>query len=227
MYNSIKRINCRLVIVSVIVGSLSIISCDKRKNSKPNGLSLNPRYLEIKDINSLAKCKGPKGNYTTKVISKKDGSILFTQIYSYQNAAPFIAEINADAKGIVLDENSMVVDTLSELAIEMIRGHDFHRMQTNPEVFYGRIKFKERLTANMELYAAVDRLQNPVKIYYNTNIKQIERVAFRNMMDSTEVIEIVFKKWIDSDFGKLAKEIEIIQGKKDTFHFHFETVKIN
>ena len=48
-----------------------------------------------------------------------------------------------------------------------------------------------------------------------------------NMMDTTEVIEIVFKKWIESDLGKLASEIEIIQAKKDTFSFKFRAIEIN
>ncbi|MEM9545218.1 MAG: hypothetical protein AAGA77_04560, partial [Bacteroidota bacterium] len=52
-------------------------------------------------------------------------------------------------------------------------------------------------------------------------------VEFLNMMDTTEVIQVEYKKWVESEYGKLAKEIEIVQAKKDTFHFDFKTIEIN
>lgn len=205
---------------------LALVSCGQKNSIKNKELSLDPRYLQIEDINSLANCRGPNGYYTTKVVSKKDGSLFFTQIFSYKDA-PFMAEIKSDKKGYVTDEKKNILDTLSIPAIVMIRTHDFHRLQTNPGSFFSQIKFVERLDAGIEIFSAIDQLNNPVKIYYDTSIRQLRRIEFQNMMDTTEGIEVVYKQWDESEFGKLAKEIEIIQAKKDTFNFDFETIKIN
>jgi hypothetical protein len=210
----------------ILIYSFGVVSCNEKKSTKNSELSLNPRYLQIEDINSFANCKGPNGNYTTKVVSKKDGSLFFTQIFGNRDS-PFMVQLRSDNKGFVIDDKKKVLDTLSNVSIEMIRSHDFHRLQTNPESFFNQIRFEKILDTEMELFSAVDMLNNPVKIYYDKTIKQLRRVEFKNMMDTTEIIEIVCKKWSESDYGKLAKEIEIIQAKKDTFNFTFQTIEIN
>ncbi|WP_299245493.1 hypothetical protein [uncultured Aquimarina sp.] len=225
MFIKFKRNDYRLFILCALIFLLGVISCDERKSNK-NNISLDPRYLQIESINSFANCNGPNGNYTTKVISKKDGALIFTQIFDYRDS-PFMAKLSSDNKGFTLDENNKILDTLSNVSIEMIRSHDFHRLQTNPKSFFNQIKFKKRLDVTTELYSAIDRLNNPAKLYYDKAIKQLRSVEFKNMMDTTQVIKIVYKKWDESNYGKLAKEIEIIQAEKDTFNFSFETIKIN
>ncbi|MEO0573688.1 MAG: hypothetical protein AAF039_18455, partial [Bacteroidota bacterium] len=98
---------------------------------------------------------------------------------------------------------------------------------TNPKSFFNQITFEKYVENEIELYSGIDRLDNPVEIYYDRTIKQIRIIEFPNMMDTTEVIKIEYKKWMESDYGKLAKKIEIIQAKKDTFNFDFKTVEIN
>lgn len=222
----LKFNNSRLLMFCILIYSFGVVSCNEKKSTKNSELSLNPRYLQIEDINSFANCKGPNGNYTTKVVSKKDGSLFFTQIFGNRDS-PFMVQLSSDNKGFVIDDKKKVLDTLSNVSIEMIRSHDFHRLQTNPESFFNQIRFEKILDTEMELFSAVDMLNNPVKIYYDKTIKQLRRVEFKNMMDTTEIIEIVYKKWSESDYGKLAKEIEIIQAKKDTFNFDFQTIEIN
>ncbi len=216
----------RLVIFSVFLCLLGMISCNKKKDTKSNELSLDPRYLQIENINSSANCNGPNGDYTTEIISKKNGSLFFSQVFEYRDS-PFMAELSSDNKGFIIDENGKVVDTLSNVSIEMIRSHDFHRIQTNPESFFNQIKFEKDLQAEMELFSGIDKLSNPVKIYYDRTVKQIRTLEFLNMMDTTEVIKVEYKKWVESNYGQLAKEIEIIQAEKDTFYFDFNTIDIN
>lgn len=206
------------LLVFFIVG----ISC----HEKVRELTLDERYSQIDKISSLAHCKGPNGAYTTKVLSKKDGSLFFSQVFEYRDS-PFRAELYPGNKGYVLDSVNNVSDTLSGVAIAMIRSHDFHRMQTNPKAFYTDITFEKIAENEMELFSAVDVLQNPVKIYYDREREQIRMVEFLNMADTTEVIRVEYKKWIESAYGKLAKEVEIVQAAKDTFNFQFENLKIN
>lgn len=210
----------------LLICTLGIVSCIKTKKDPKGVLTLNPKYLQIDLISSFANCKSPNGDYITKVNSKKDGSLSFYQKFENRDA-PFIAEIRSDNTGYVIDESKKVVDTLASLSVEMIRSHDFHRIQTNPKAFYHQIKFDKALESGRELYTAVDRLGNPVKLFFDRTNNQLRNIEFLNMMDTTEVIQIRYKAWEDSDYGKLAKEIEIVQAKKDTFSFHFETIYIN
>ena len=216
----------KLTIFCVFLCLLGIISCKNEKNTKNHKLSLDPSYLEIENINSFANCNGPNGDYTTEVISEKNGALFFSQVFEYRDL-PFIAQLNSNNKGYAIDKNGKISDTLSNVSIEMIRSHDFHRLQTNPKTFFHQIKFNKNVETDIELYSGIDRLNNPVKIHYDRAIKQIRIIEFLNMMDTTEVIKIEYKNWIDSDYGKLAKEIEIVQAKKDTFNFDFKTIEIN
>ena len=216
----------KLVVFCILLFSLGIVSCKRKKSAEADQLSLDPRYLQIEKINSFANCYGPNGNYTTEVISEKNGSLLFSQVFEYRSL-PFIAKLNSDNKGYTIDKNGEISDTLSEISIEMIRSHDFHRLQTDPKSFFNQILFEKDMDNGIALYSGIDRLDHPVKIYYDRAVNQIRSIEFLNMMDTTEVIKITYKKWIESEYGKLAKDIEIVQAKKDTFHFDFKRIEIN
>lgn len=209
-----------------LVFTVGIFSCDKKENKIPE-LLLDSRYQQIDSISTLANCNGPRGKYLTKIVSKKDGYLHFLQIYKYNEDATFIAELTSENKGFVIDENKNIIDTLSNISALMIRSHDFHRLLTNPNLFFDDITFNQITKNNLELYTARDKLNNPVKIYYNKSTKQISDVIFLNMMDTTETIKIRTEKWIDSKYGKMTKEIEIIQAKKDTFNFNFERIELS
>ena len=109
----------------------------------------------------------------------------------------------------------------------MIRGHDIHWMQTHPAKFFNQINFEKELDSGSELFTGRDGLNNPVKIIYDREQEQILKIELLNSMDSTEVIEIISKAWTNSEYGKLVKEVDIIQAKMDTFNFYFEHIEIN
>jgi hypothetical protein len=202
-----------------------IISCAKKENNVTE-LILDSRYKQIQNITTFAKCKGPKGNYTTEIKSSSDGSCFFRQVIENSNQ-PYTVKITSNLKGYVVDTLSVVLDTLPNNIVEMLRVHDFHRLHFNPQHFFDSITFDYHINKTMSLYRATDRLKNSVNIFYNRNTQNITKIELLNPIDTTQVIEIINKKWSDSNYGKMAKEIEIIQAKKDTFHFSFENIKIN
>lgn len=222
--NKTRPLNWSLIAIFVLL-ILGVNSCKEHENAV-HELVLDSKYAQIKNIHSIAKCKGPDGNYSTEVISKEDGYLFFSQVYEYRDA-PFMAELRPENKGYAIDGNKNILDTLSNLSMEMIRSHDFHRIHTHPSYFFNEITFEKKVDAQTDLYAAIDKLNNPVKLFYDRSIKQIKRIEFLNMMDPSEQIEIIHTKWMDSEYGSLAKEIEIVQAKKDTFHFSFDSIKIN
>lgn len=218
--------NSNFLYLLIITSFFSLTSCEKASLSQDDKLALDPRYKQINEIKALADCIGPQGKYTNKISSSSDGSLLFTQVAEYRDE-PFIAQIDSDGIGYTKNPNKKLLDTLSKEAIEMIRSHDFHRMQTNPKDFFKQIKYEKDLGHHMKLYSAIDALNHPVEIAFDTQMNQIKTIELQNMMDTTESISIKFKKWMDSDYGLLAKKIEIIQAKKDTFQFNFQSININ
>lgn len=203
-----------------------LTGCGPAKKEDPNKLLLPPGYAEINDIRSFARCKGPQGNYTTSVHSASDGSCTFTQEYEYR-PLPFLASLTADNRGYVIDSNQRITDTLPNDAVEMIRSHEFHRMHSNPAHFFRSLVFEKDMDKTTAQFRASDRLGYPVHIYYNRHDKLISRVEMLNPADTGQAIEIIFKSWTNSAYGKLVKELEIIQAKKDSFYFDFTSVLIN
>lgn len=215
-------------ITRILIGLLGLagINACQQKGNHQSGLILDSRYAQIKHFETLAKCRGPKGTYTTKVESDTTGNCFFSQLYDYNNM-PFHALLTSDTTGYVVDDKKSILDTLPQEAIEMIKSHDLHRLLTKPEQFFTNIIFAKKLQTNLDLYSAKDRLGNPVKLYYNSNSQLIAKVELLNPMDTTQLIEINNKKWMDSGYGKIVEELEIIQAKKDTFRFNFESVKLS
>ena len=72
----------------------------------------------------------------------------------------------------------------------------------------------------------MDKLDNPAKLLYNREEKLISKIELINPKDSSQSIEIHYDKWMDSKYGKMVKEIYIVQAKKDTFFFDFQSLKI-
>lgn len=208
--------------IFVLVG---IHAC-QQKEKHHHGIVLDARYAQITHFETLAKCRGPKGMYTTKIESDTMRNCFFSQVYAYNNT-PFQALLTSDSTGYVVDDKKNILDTLPQEVIEMVKSHDFHRLLTKPGQFFADITLTKKLEPKLELYQAKDKLGNPAKLYYNPSSQLISKVELLNPMDTTQVIEIINKKWMDSAYGKMVKVLEIIQAKKDTFHFHFEQVKLN
>lgn len=204
----------------------AILSCSN--NTKQKEINLDKKYTEIQAIYSIANCDSPFGKYTTEVHSFIDGSCYFKQEF-LDNNSPFIVKIDSNNKGYIIDENEIVMDTLGKLDVEMIRGHEIHKMTINPEFYFKNLVYQKQnkhLGIDHELYNGNDVLNNPVEIIYNRNKKLISKIELINPKDSTQLIEILYDKWIQSNFGNMAKEIRIVQAKKDTFHFNYSSLKI-
>ena len=202
-------------------------SC-KKKQSREKVLLLQPDYSQIQDIVSIADCDSSFGKYVTEVRSYFDGSCYFLQKFA-DSDSPFIVKIDAANNGFSVDEKEVVLDTLAPSDVEMIRGHEIHKMSMNPSFFFDGLEYVKQLKyleTDHQLFSGIDRLKNPVELVYNKEEKYISKIEMRNPKDTSQTIEIFFDTWTKSNFGDLAKEIRIVQAKKDTFNFNFRTVKV-
>lgn len=199
--------------------------CQNTKNLSPN-IKLDPGYDKIERISTEAACHGPQGLYTTRVEAGKDGSMNFSQVFSYRDT-PFMAEIKADYSGYQIDQNHVILDTLDEITVEMIRSHNFHWIQINPGSFFKNIRFIKKTEIDGCVFEAKDKLNHPVTLHYDETIDQIRKIRMLNMADTTQIIELIYSSWERTNFGSLAKKIKIIQAQKDTFTFDFISVRVN
>ena len=208
---------CQIVFTSVY------LACT---NNEPPSLVLPAEYMQIKSIEAEAQCRGPKGAYTTSVLSFTGGTCSFSQKYSYKNT-PYRAQIRPDYLGLSIDSSGKILDTLSAEAVEMIRSHDFQRMFARPQDLFQAISFQKKVDAHTQVFQAKNRLNAPVELFFDNKEKRISRVDLLNPADSTQAIEIVPTQWMDTGVGKLVSALYIVQGGKDTFDFEYKILKIN
>ncbi|NNE26021.1 MAG: hypothetical protein HKN09_04210 [Saprospiraceae bacterium] len=215
-------------IASFLLLTTFILSCKSDRLSNVN-LELDERYASINSIQTIANCTSPAGQFVTEVNSKSDGDCLFIQNNDIDSST-FIAHITPDNIGFILDENHAVLDTLSDKGIEMIKGHEIHRIMTSPESFYNDIRYnktEDYLGTTYPVFSAEDGLNNPIKIFYNPDKKRLKKIELVNPLDTSQIIEIVNNTWMNTSFGKMPKEVDIIQAKKDTYRFSFIKVDVN
>lgn len=185
-------------------------------------------YTEINDIIAIADCSSPFGDYLTEVRSKGDGSCVFIQKFNNTDA-PFIVRLDGINTGYVVNEQDVVTDTLSREDVEMIRGHEIHKMSITPGFFFNTINFEKQTDyrgSTHEQYSAKDGLDNPVSILYHPEGERITKIELRNPMDIQQSIEILFNAWTETKYGELANDVSIVQAQKDTFNFYFKSLKI-
>ena len=202
-----------------------LAGCGEKKGLE-NELILDEKYQKIDHIHSFANCDSPQGEYTTELLSYTDGTFYFTQIVDADNPL-FKVKLDSENKAFLLDSLDNVLDTLPKTAALMIRGHDFHRIQTQPEKVFRNVMYSNNKEGGLDVFTGKDNLDNEVKLYYDRKARHISHVEMINPVDTTQLIEIIHQDWLDTDFGKMAKEIAIIQAGTDTFFFDFQYVKIN
>jgi len=62
---------------------------------------------------------------------------------------------------------------------------------------------------------------------YNPESERLSHFRINNPSDSSELIDVYFKKFKNTDYGSLVSQIEIIQGGKDRYQFDFDSLIVN
>ena len=190
----------------------TILSCSN--NTKQKEINLDKKYTEIQDIYSIANCDSPFGKYTTEVHSFIDGSCYFKQEF-LDNNSPFIVKIDSNNKGYIIDENEVVMDTLGKLDVEMIRGHEIHKMSINPKFYFKNLVYQmqeKHLGNDHELYNGNDVLNktnaiicycNRIVTIFDNEIPFVGSVESRNPFVNNRCLISDFTRQSKSDKKKL------------------------
>ena len=209
--------------------SILIIWSSCSVDSAIEEITLDPLYSDIVKIYTVALCEGPNGRYITEVQSDMEGDCVFSQLYE-SDATPFVAKLTNDDQGYILDSTYNIIDTLALAAVVMIRSHEFHRMNIDPYSFFSGIKYSAKShdkDALLLKYIGIDKMKNPIEIYFDKDQGTINQINMLNPVDTSETIQIINKSWTNSDYGKMVKDLEIIQAERDTFTFNFKKVALN
>ncbi|MEM9916816.1 MAG: hypothetical protein AAF990_01895 [Bacteroidota bacterium] len=205
--------------------ALLVAACS---NSSRSPIDLDERYQKIKTIQSTADCSGPGILYTTEVHSTLDGYTYFHQKYKGRMET-FEAILPNAKQGYKLSFDKSIQDSIPFGERGVIKSHEFHKLSARPELFFSQITEQTEVTPSPthQWYSGLDQSDHPVKLRYNKAQKTIDRIEMRNMLDTSQTINISYQTWVDTEFGPLSKDVEIIQGNRDTFKFHFTQVNIN
>ncbi len=204
---------------------LAIVVACREKETNSSRPVLDVRYSTIRSIYASAACRGPKGEYRTRVQSNPDSSCLFSQVYSYK-PEPFFARLTKDS-GFITNARDSILDTLPRGDAEAIRSHQFHRLQTDPDYFFRDMRPIHDPEKSNQVFSAKDRLGQIASLAFDLERKVLLKVSLLNPMDTTGHIDILYQKWLETAFGQLVQELQIVQAGRDTYYFSFDTILIN
>lgn len=209
-----------------------VLSCNAPVNQEHSGLGkileLDERYAAIESMVSKANCFGRGNSFQTEVHSTKVDSLYFKQVYSDRDDITEIF-LNNRNNGFSIDREKGKKDTLQAAVLSMIRGHEFHKISIRPEEYFYRLAAHNSATESDSIrkFSGIDELNLPVTISVDTRKKRIIDYEIHNPFDSSETIRMRYSNWENTDYGFLARSLEIIQGEKDTFNYDFTELMIN
>ena len=213
----------------ITIGLFIVILCSCAEKPAEHGqLVLQSEYQLIGDIISKANCDGPFGKYTTEIHSLEDGSCFFRQEFG-DTIPPFLVSVDSENSAYLLNEEDEVMDTLAPQDVEMIRGHEMHKMAASPDFFFDELSFENQIKyqdRDYDLFKGKDGLKNTALLYYEKENQRIDKIQLLNPRDTTETIEIIYSNWQASEYGEMAEHITIVQAKKDTFYFDFVSLEV-
>ena len=217
----------RLFNLYLLTVLLALCACAERTDQETaNQLDLDPMYKKVKTIISLADCNGPGGVYTTEVHSSRDSYTFFKQEFDDGSFEVFLNKKG----GWTIDSSGEKGDAISINQVEMIRGHELHKMHMMPELLFtdlSHVGTENYHGVLCEKYQGLDHLKHPVHLYNDQESQLVRGVTLQNSLDTSEIIEIFNSHWTDSDYGKVVEKASIIQAGKDTFFFDFKSVIFN
>jgi hypothetical protein len=177
---------------------------------------------QIRSLEVIAECVGPKGKYTTEIVSFRDRKTRFRQKFSYKNELSdiFIKDNLAwDANGYSL------VPPFQRLAVEL---HEYQKMSFDfqkmfhdfvlegPENFAGRPSLKVR---------AQHELNGPIYLFFNAKTKLFAGFVLP-IPNSGETIKNVIDEWKLVGKLKLPSKATATDSSGD-WVLNFEKISLN
>lgn len=184
------------------------------------------RLDEVETLDALAACTGPRGDFTTRVLSHRNGDMVFIQSHDDREGTT-VAGIRdgqawqrADAREV--QEGGPVLTAF-------LRSHEFLMILVDPESRLSDPRRHElgsfRGTA-VETLALTDPAGNPFLIHYQDDDRPRGLTVTNPTPRGAPVIEVEYHGWQETQGLLLPAGLTIVHGD-ETFGYDFTGVGVN
>jgi len=158
----------------------------------------------IRSIEGFADCLGPKGKYSTRIISFRDGKTRFTQQFSYKDE---LSDIFINGQLAWQKSAQSLISPFQKLVVNL---HEYQRMSVDFQkmfhdfVLLGTEKFEKRESIKVE---AKNQLNGTIYLYFDAETKLLSGYVLP-IPDSQQSVKNVFHEW--KRIGKLKLPTKVI-----------------
>lgn len=177
----------------------------------------------IRSISAIAACRGPKGDYETRIISDRNGNLSFQQFLSDHTNIEGIL----DGRGWQLDDRGRS-ESIDAIEVSVLRGHEFPMMALDLRRRFhdfksiGRAQFEGQTTAQI---AMTDDLGHSASAYFSLTSHLPLGLLVANSRTGKPAT-IRFDAWRLVGGVNLVSHVTILYGG-ESWVFDFKTLTLN
>ncbi len=180
---------------------------------------------KIRNITSTAACIGPKGEYSTTVVSFREDLTLFEQTFSYKS--PLSVSINRDTVWGQKPETGKFV-LLDPFQRMVARLHEYQKMAFEPRKFFKELEYvgeDEFTDRPADKITAKTELGIPAFLYFDTSTKRL--AGYRLLIpNSTDTVTNILSGWKKVGSLTLPSTVTAIDNSGEwTLRFH--SIRLN
>jgi len=180
---------------------------------------------KIRSITSTAACVGPKGAYSTTVVSFRQDLTLFEQIYSYKD--PSSVSINGKTVwGKKADTGKYVL--LDPFQRMVARLHEYQKMAFEPRKFFKELDYvgeDEFAGRPAHKIGAKTELDVPAFLYFDISTKRL--AGYRLLiLDSTDTVTNILSGWKKVGSLTLPSNVTAIDSAGE-WSLRFHSIQLN
>lgn len=180
---------------------------------------------KVRSIEAYADCTGPKGMYTTEVISYRSNKTIFDQKFTYRESGKIVVNNDLIWERANKTGEFSLASPMSRLVVRL---HEFQLMS-----FDFQKMFRDFALAGTENFAgrpsvkvlAKTELDGPIHLFFDTETKLLSGYILP-IPGSSESVKNVFKDW--KKVGKLKlPSVVTATDKAGTWELRFHTITLN
>jgi thiol-disulfide isomerase/thioredoxin len=182
---------------------------------------------QVRNLRAVADCVGPRGKYTTELISVRPDRLYFKQTWATRD--PFVAFVNGQYAWLKNEKNGEVSRAEREVAAA-VRSHDFQMIAIAPLE-----RFRDAAVVGFEDFAgapsvkirATDELGKPLYLFFNRNTRLMSGMLMADSRSQTgETVKVVFNEWKNVGNARLPSKVTATDRAGD-FVLDFREILLN
>lgn len=223
------RIGIKNLLLMIALSAASVFAQNDPAKIIENSLRAiggRKEIARVRNLQAIADCAGPNGNYTTEVYSAKTGRLIFKQILADGNV--YLGQTNGKIFW-TKDEKTGDFSLAQTGAAFAWRSHDFQFLameigeRFRDFTFAGEENFGGKTALKLN---AADELGNPASVFFDKETRLMLGFTIRNPFDKGETIRTVFNEWRQTGRLRLPSKVTATD-KKGDFVLNFREIVLN